>query len=405
MTHTVKHRFRLPVAGLLVAGILAVLVPAAPVLSHPSTQEEIEQRLEEIKRLRQQLDAKEQDVRAGISAADRRRDVLTDELAELQAVVDEVQLRVDAAASVLGGIQARADAKTAQVKRAERLLAIYLADLRRRAVQVYKRGPASFLDMVVGAEGIGDFLRRFSYMVQLVRTDNERIADVRRMRTIIIRERTAIETLRDEAARQMAVVVHERNHAASVARSVDNERRAVVGDLQQGYAELGDINAQRERYERETAELQAESFRIAAFLKGYGGGTASVSPRGMVWPASGPVTSGFGWRTHPIFGTRRFHAGIDIGAPSGAPVVAAGTGEVVFAGEKTGYGRHVIVSHGGGVATLYAHLSSISAGHGTVLARGGTIGAIGCTGYCTGPHLHFEVRVNGEPDNPMRWLP
>lgn len=405
MITTVRHRFALPLAALVVVGMIAVLVPAGPVLGHPSTQEEIEQRLEEIKRLRQQLDAKEENVREGISSADTRRDVLTRELAELQDVVDGVQTRVDAAASVLAGIQARVDGKTAEVKRAERLIEIRLAELRRRAVQVYKHGPASFLDMIVGAEGFGEFLRRFSYMVQLVRTDNDRIADVRRLRATIIRERAAITKLRDEAAGQMSVVVHERNHASAVARSVDNERRAVVGELQGHYAELGDIDAQRQRYERETAELQAESFRIAAFLKGYGGGTASVSPRGMMWPVSGPLTSGYGWRTHPIFGTRRFHAGIDIGAPSGSTVMAAGTGEVVFAGEKTGYGRHVIVSHGGGVATLYAHLSSISAGHGTVLARGGTIGAVGCTGYCTGPHLHFEVRVNGEPDNPMRWLP
>jgi murein DD-endopeptidase MepM/ murein hydrolase activator NlpD len=390
---------------MVAAAMVTVLVPTAPVLGHPSTQEEIEQRLDEIKRLKQQLDAKEESVREGISAADARRDVLTRELGELQDVVDGVQARVDAAASVLGGIQARVDGKTAEVKRAEKLLEIRLADLRRRAVQVYKSGPASFLDMIVGAEGFGEFLRRFSYMVQLVRTDNDRIADVRRLRAAIIRERSGITKLRDEAAAQMAVFVHERNHAATIARSVDNERQAVVGELQGHYAELGDINAQRQRYERETAELQAESFRIAAFLKGYGGGTASVSPRGMVWPTSGPVTSGFGWRTHPIFGTRRFHAGIDIGAPSGSRVGSAATGEVVFVGEKTGYGRHVIVSHGGGVATLYGHLSSINVGHGTVLARGGTVGAVGCTGYCTGPHLHFEVRVNGEPDNPMRWLP
>ncbi len=404
MIHTVRRRFVLPLAVLLSGAVVAVLVPA-PVLSHPSTQAEIEQRLEEIKRLRQELDAKEANVREGISAADARRDALTDELSELQSVVDGVQVHVDAAAAVLAGIQAKVDAKTAEVKRAERLLDAKLAELRRRAVQVYKQGPASFLDMIVGADGFGDFLRRFSYMIQLVQTDNDRIAEVRRMRVAIIRERTAIEKLRDKAAAQMAVVVHERNHAASIARSVDNERRAVVGELQGHYSELGDINEQRARYERETADLQAESYRIAAFLKGYGGGTSSVSPRGMIWPVSGPVTSGFGWRTHPIFGTRRFHAGIDIGAPSGSPVVSAGTGEVVFAGEKAGYGRHVIVSHGGGVATLYAHLSSISAGHGTVLARGGSIGAVGCTGYCTGPHLHFEVRVNGEPDNPMLWLP
>jgi murein DD-endopeptidase MepM/ murein hydrolase activator NlpD len=316
-----------------------------------------------------------------------------------------VQARVDQAAAVLGGIQSSLDRKSAELHKTERSLEQRMGQLRERAVEVYKRGPASLLDMVIGAEGFGEFLRRFSFMVQVVRTDNERIDEIKKMRAAIVRERDVIASLRDRAARQMTVVAHERDHAASIAKSVDAERREVAGALQGQYAQLGDVQRQKEQYERETAELQAESQRIAAFLRGETSGEATVSPRGMIWPTSGPVTSGYGWRTHPIFKTRRFHAGIDIGAPSGAPVGAAATGKVVYAGSAAGYGRHVIVSHGGGVATLYGHLSSISAGTGAVLARGGSVGRVGCTGYCTGPHLHFEVRVNGEPDNPMRWLP
>lgn len=397
----VRRRFALPV--LFAVG--SVLVPAGPVRGHPSTQADIERRLDEIERLRAELDAKEAGVRAGISSADERREALTEELAELQSVVDEVQGRVNAAAGVLARIQARVDEATARLDRAERILEVHLEELGARAVQVYKHGPASLLDMVIGSEGLTDFMRRFAYMLRLVDADNARIAEVRRVRAAIIRERDAIAKLRDDAAGQVAVVAHERDHAAVIARRVENQRASVIGELQEGYEALGDIAEQRAQYERETAELQAESFRIAAFLKGQGGGEATVSPRGMIWPVGGPVTSGYGWRTHPIFGTRRFHAGIDIGAPSGTPVASAATGEVVFAGEKAGYGRHVIISHGGGIATLYAHLSSIGAGQGAVLARGATIGGVGCTGYCTGPHLHFEVRVNGEPDNPMRWLP
>ncbi|MGH2759165.1 MAG: murein hydrolase activator EnvC family protein [Actinomycetota bacterium] len=386
------------------SGLTAGIVPS-PVVAHPQTQEEIEQRVEQLRRLRLQLDARERDVREDITASDSRRDVLTDELAELQAVVDEVQARVDEAAAVLDGIQSRLDRKSAELRRTERALEQRMGDLRERAVQVYKHGPASLLDMLIGSEGFGEFIRRFGFMVQIVQTDNERIAQIRKMRAVIVRERDVIARLRSRAAGQMGVVAHERDHAAAIARSVGNERRAVSGELQQQYAQLGDIQRQKERYEQETAELQAESMRIAAFLRGTSSGEATVSPRGMIWPTNGTVTSGYGWRTHPIFGTRRFHAGIDIGAPSGAPVAAAATGRVVYAGTATGYGRHVIVDHGGGVATLYAHLSSIAAGDGAVLARGGRVGAVGCTGYCTGPHLHFEVRVNGDPDNPTRWLP
>jgi murein DD-endopeptidase MepM/ murein hydrolase activator NlpD len=400
----VTKRVKLRAAILLLAGTLATALPG-PALGHPRTQASIEERIAELKRLRQQLDAREQAVRAGIPEVARRRDTLTHELEELEAITNEVQSRVNQAAGVLGEIQSRLDAKNAELKKAEDAIELRLTSLRERAVQVYKHGPASLLDLVVGSEGFGEFLRRFSYMVHIVRTDNEKVAAIRRMHARIIRQRDAIDLLRERAARQMAVVVHERDHAAAIERSVATERSAVVGQLRGKYALIGDIQAAKQRYEQETAELQAESIRISSFLKGYGAGNATVSPRGMIWPASGPVTSGFGWRTHPIFKTRRFHAGIDIGAPSGSPVVAAATGKVVYAGTANGYGKHVIVSHGGGLATLYGHLSSISSGVGAVLARGDSVGRVGCTGYCTGPHLHFEVRVNGEPDNPMRWLP
>jgi murein DD-endopeptidase MepM/ murein hydrolase activator NlpD len=389
---------------LLVGALGAVTIPA-PVLGHPQTQAEIEQRIAELKRLRERLDARERSVREGIPAVAERRDALTRELEELQAITEGVQARVNAAAAVLAGIQARLDEKNAELRKAEHAIEARLLSLRERAVHVYKHGPASLLDMVVGAEGFGEFLRRFAYMAQVIRTDNEKVAEIRRMRANIMRQRDVIAHLRDRAAQQMAVVVHERDHAVAIARSVATERNAVVGELQGKYSQLGDIRQQKEQYERETAQLQAESLRIASFLKGQAGGAATVSPRGMIWPVAGPVTSGFGWRTHPIFETRRFHAGIDIGAPSGSPIAAAATGRVIYAGTQAGYGRHVIIGHGGGIATLYAHLSSIAVPNGTMLARGGRLGAVGCTGYCTGPHLHFEVRVNGEPDNPMRWLP
>ncbi len=128
------------------------------------------------------------------------------------------------------------------------------------------------------------------------------------------------------------------------------------------------------------------------------------STEALQWPANGPKTSDYGWRTHPIFGTRRFHAGIDIGAGYGSAVVAAGTGTIVFVGMKGGYGNTVIVDHGGGIATLYAHQSQLAVGSGESVRRGEVVGYVGSTGYSTGPHLHFEVRVNGTPVDPMGYF-
>jgi murein DD-endopeptidase MepM/ murein hydrolase activator NlpD len=133
--------------------------------------------------------------------------------------------------------------------------------------------------------------------------------------------------------------------------------------------------------------------------------TPAVSiAQAFVWPARGPITSGFGVRRHPIFGTREMHTGIDIGAPLGSPVVSARAGRVIYAGWETGYGKLVRIDHGDGLTTTYSHLSQISVRVGQVLDLGDTVGKVGSTGYSTGPHLLFEIRVHGRPLDPLKYL-
>lgn len=133
-------------------------------------------------------------------------------------------------------------------------------------------------------------------------------------------------------------------------------------------------------------------------------GRATAARGRLRVPARGGVTSGFGPRVHPVTGARRLHAGLDIGAATGVPIVAAAAGRVSFAGTVSGYGRTVVVDHGGGVATLYAHQSALTVTSGQQVAAGAQLGRVGATGLSTGPHLHFEVRVNGAPQDPARWL-
>ncbi len=132
---------------------------------------------------------------------------------------------------------------------------------------------------------------------------------------------------------------------------------------------------------------------------------SSASLAGFQWPVEARVTSEFGYRIHPVYGTRRLHAGIDVGAPSGTPIYAANDGIVIFAGGRGGYGSTVIVDHGGGITTLYAHMSRIGSNEGQLVARGDVVGFVGATGTATGNHLHFEVRVDGGPVNPRNYLP
>lgn len=395
-------------AGLLVLALLgsAAPTPVAAQSGSPTQEdyEDVVNRLEEARRLVREMERKEQGLRSRISSTAAQRRALEIELEELQALVGSAQSRLDAAEAVLAKIQDELDRKTEELQRTLQQLQEAHDLVRERAVRVYMNGPGSFLEFVLGAGDYRDLVNRLTLVGRVFRSDNARILSIRQLKAQVETEREEIATLREQAAEQVAGVKAERDRVASIRNAVEARRRNVSSELQSQYAALGGVQQQKERYIREQRELEEESRRIASFLRGRNGGTASAQPGEMVWPTSGPVTSGYGWRTHPIYGTRRFHAGIDIGAPTGRPVVAAASGTVIFTGWRGGYGNTVIVDHGGGLATLYAHLSSIGTGDGAFLSQGQRLGGVGCTGSCTGPHLHFEVRVNGEPQNPMRWL-
>ena len=170
---------------------------------------------------------------------------------------------------------------------------------------------------------------------------------------------------------------------------------------------LGQLQARKAEFQGQIAALQRQSDSLAASLRGRQAGQA-LAPSGhgiFSLPIPGaPITSGFGPRVHPIYGDVRVHTGIDFGASYGTPIHAAADGVVVSAGPLGGYGNATVIDHGNGLATLYGHQSSIAVAPGQSVRRGQVIGYVGCSGLCTGPHLHFEVRVRGTPVDPMQYL-
>ena len=201
--------------------------------------------------------------------------------------------------------------------------------------------------------------------------------------------------------------VEARTHQLEMARAAQEESRAkVAAEAANEERLLAAVRGERTEYERRIRALQAESDEIADLLRRRGSGGAAIRGNGSLSPplANPVITSSFGYRIHPIYGDRRLHAGIDLRATSGTPIYAAAPGEVVYAGWRGGYGNCVIIDHGGGVATLYAHQSSMAVAEGEEVSRGDVIGAVGSTGFSTGPHLHFEVRVDGVPVDPLGYL-
>jgi murein DD-endopeptidase MepM/ murein hydrolase activator NlpD len=163
---------------------------------------------------------------------------------------------------------------------------------------------------------------------------------------------------------------------------------------------LASVKSDEREFLHEVEGLQQASAALAAKLRSSSSAStpSHVSSSGLIWPVNGPVTSPFGWRWG------RMHEGIDIGVPYGTPIHAAAAGTVVYCGWMSGYGNLVAIDHGGGISTAYGHQSSIAVGCGSSVAQGQVIGYVGCTGHCFGPHLHFEVRVNGTPVDPLGYL-
>jgi murein DD-endopeptidase MepM/ murein hydrolase activator NlpD len=173
---------------------------------------------------------------------------------------------------------------------------------------------------------------------------------------------------------------------------------------QQKLEDLSHLTAQERADVSEIDALQAASAQIAERIRAaqaqhaQSGPSATPSSAGLVWPVSGPITSPFGWRWG------RMHQGIDIGVPYGTPIHAAAAGTVIYCGGEEGYGNFVVIDHGGNLATAYAHQSQIAVSCGEHVEQGQVIGYVGCTGHCFGPHLHFEVRVDGNPVDPLGYL-
>ncbi|MBA3349923.1 MAG: M23 family metallopeptidase [Actinobacteria bacterium] len=288
-----------------------------------------------------------------------------------------------------------------------------------RAVAAYKAGPVGYVEGFLSSQSVTDLVDRYAYCESALNSDTEMLEGIAALKRSTEVRRKLIEAERDEIAAGKRRLESER----AALTSVRERRAAATTRLESAMAEkrglLDRVESSQSRLRSLEAQLVEDSDRIEALLAArearraeqtqtptvsITGSTSAVTGARFLWPAAGAVTSPFGYRVHPIFGDSRLHEGIDIGAAYGAPVVAADSGTVAFAGVMGGYGNAIGVDHGAGIATTYNHLSTIGVVSGQQVARGEVLGAVGSTGFSTGPHLHFEVRINGTPVDPMPYL-
>jgi murein DD-endopeptidase MepM/ murein hydrolase activator NlpD len=367
------------------------------------------------------LDDQVQDLQGQIDSSRLEQENWQQVIEDVSAKLKQIQADLDAANARLQSIQtkqAEINAQIAQTQNEIVKMEAYLKTrqdvLNRRVRAIYMHGQLNYLEVILGANSFSDFANRVELLKRVIRSDYNLILEIQKQKAAIEAKKAQLEedkrqldALAAEAEKTRQEIAKKKAEQQKVLDAAKSNKAAAAQMEQDLNAQLASVrNLIQQRLAAAEAARQAAQQQAASDDEG-GGGSDDNYVQGtgaMGWPCSGPITSPFGYRTHPIFGTTIFHAGIDIGVDYGTPIHAADSGVVVYSGWISGYGNAVIIDHGGGVSTLYGHNQSLAVSEGQSVSKGSVIAYAGSTGNSTGPHCHFEVDVNGSPVNPMGYL-
>ena len=262
--------------------------------------------------------------------------------------------------------------------------------------KVYKHQRKGMFELIFTSRNMNELLDVIYFEKIILKRDYQRVETVR---------------LKAEKLQQMkADIEDKKNVLAGTIRTINSQQKDIKNAIAQNQNMINKLKTDRAAYERSERELARQSANLQTMISKNTTNTAqtNISSGSFLKPIGGRITSPFGWRTHPIFNSRTFHSGVDIGGPNYGNIVASNAGKVIYSGWYGGYGKVVIVDHGTvngqPTTTLYAHMSTILVNNGQQVSKGQVIGKEGTTGYSTGPHCHFEVRINGKPNNPLNYI-
>jgi murein DD-endopeptidase MepM/ murein hydrolase activator NlpD len=371
----------------------------------------------------EQLGARIAALSESISAAKEKEGVLSGEVRAAASEIGSLEGRIEVLSAQVAELQAALDAKRArlaalvekldeQTRRLEFLVRehqIAQKRLEERLVELYEADTTSTLEIVLQVGSLTDLLEQIDYFGALGRQDKQIAADLEELRDEMRVARAKTAATKKEVAAATAELAAKTAEQAAARDQLVAQQAELAAAREEKQALLSTVREERHEHEEDLAAMQAASAAVGDQIRAAQaeaaesaagpstGDSPAPSSSGFIWPVSGTLTSGFGWRWG------RMHEGIDISAPAGTAIHAAASGQIIFAGWMGGYGNMVIIDHGGGIATAYAHMSSIWIGGGSV-SQGASIGGVGTTGSSTGNHLHFEVRVNGAAVDPLGYL-
>jgi murein DD-endopeptidase MepM/ murein hydrolase activator NlpD len=358
-------------------------------------QQELQQKANEASAAEEAARAKVVDAQAARAKAESALADVTTRLAAANDRLAAAQATVDRLGFEALALQVKVDDTQKKLIKARN-------DVRRSAVLLYRHGGGANMIGLLGAtDGSGALVEGQQYLKRVNTKREDDAHRVKRLKDQLDAQRAAVEQQKREADAARAAAADEKARLDALAAEQVRARDAADAALQTENAALTVAISASDEAE---AELAAESAKIAALAQSAGDGPA-LGDGTFIRPVPGPITSSFGYRTDPVTGATAYHAGLDIGAPCGTPIKAAGTGQVISAGFNSGgYGNMTLITHGNGLSTLYGHQSSIIVSSGQSVTQGQVIGYVGSTGKSTGCHLHFEVRVGGNPVDPSGYL-
>jgi len=367
---------------------------------------------------KQAIDARLQAVQAKIARAAERERALTADIASVNGQIRGLASQVGVVSVQLAPLERDLALHKEKLNRLNELYRlqtdrfvfysheydVLIERLGNRLIDLYEGGEPGALEVLFSATSFSDLISQADYVDAIGRQDRNIAGQVGTAKQRVHQQREHTKRFRALAAAETRTIAIRAGQVRALRDQLLASKNRLAAARASKRESLRNVAESKKEFLHEVAGLAQASASLAAQIQSaqssnsYSPGDTSPSASGFIWPVNGPVTSGFGMRWG------RMHEGIDIGVASGTPIQAAASGRVVYSGWMDGYGNLVAIDHGRGISTAYAHQSSIAVGNGQTVSQGQVIGYVGCTGHCFGPHLHFEVRINGSAVDPLGYL-
>lgn len=320
---------------------------------------------------------------------------LGDQVNSLEQQINSKQSDIDELEASISEAQAKLETLEEELAAAEEKVNTQNENLNARLRNMYKNGSVGFIDVLMDSGSFSEFLNNLSLVEKVYTSDQDVLEELQKAYDEIDAKKKEIETLQAELSESKATMEEQKSSLEADKASVEKKKSEIAADS----AET----------QRELDKLEADAQALTSSIRNSGSSSSSSKYNGgiMAWPVPSchTISSGYGGRIHPTTGKYKFHGGLDIPGSYGSAIVAANSGKVIWAGNRgDSYGNYVIIDHGGGVSTLYGHSSKVLVSSGQSVSRGQRIANVGSTGRSTGPHCHFEVRINGSRVNPNPYV-